>query len=103
MTSRRNNKNIIVDNTRNFNNIIEEVQKKIIDQNNLEDELNYFHDKIIPFGKYKNKSLQSLYIENYNYCIWLSNNIQDPKYDLFDFIQIVKKYQSPKYNPKNHH
>ena len=63
MTSRRNNKNnnIVVDNTKHYSNIIEEEQKKIIDQNNLEDELNYFHDKIMPFGKYKNKSPQSLY------------------------------------------
>ena len=32
----------------------------------------------MPFGKYKNKSFQALYFENYNYCLWLSENIQDP-------------------------
>ena len=55
------------------------------------------------FGKYKNKSFQALYFENYNYCLWLSENIQDLKYDSLDFIQLVKKYKTPIYTPKNHH
>ena len=60
-----------------------------------------FSEKLMPFGKFKNKSFQALYFENYNYCLWLSENIQDPKYDLLDFIQLVKKYKSPIYTPKN--
>ena len=59
---------------------------------NLVEELNNFSEKLMPFGKFKNKSFQALYFENYNYCLWLSETIQDPKYDLFDFIQLVKKY-----------
>ena len=70
---------------------------------NLVEELNNFSDKLMPFGKFKNKSFQALYFENYNYCLWLSENIQDPKYDLLDFINLVKKYKSPIYTPKNHH
>ena len=30
--------------------------------------------------------------ENYNDCLWLSETIQDPKYDLLEFINLVKKY-----------
>ena len=71
--------------------------------NNLVEELNNFSDKMIPFGKYKNKSFQALYFENYNYCLWLNENIQDTKYDLLDFIQLVKKYKTPIYTPKNHY
>ncbi len=71
--------------------------------NNLVEELNNFSDKLMPFGKFKNKSFQAMYFENYNYCLWLSENIQDPKYDLLEFIQLVKKYKSPIYTPKNHH
>ena len=111
MASRKSIKN----NNRNSNDIIEEEQKKnnFVDvvvspasaptTNNLVEELNNFSDKLMPFGKFKNKSFQTLYFENYNYCLWLSENIQDPKYDLLDFIQLVKKYKSSIYTPKNHH
>ena len=108
MVSRKSIKN----NNRNHNKIIEEEQKKnnFVDvfvaptnTNNLIEELNNFSEKIMPFGKYKNKSFQAFYFENYNYCLWLSENIQDPKYDLSEFIQLVKKYKSPIYNNKNHH
>ena len=107
----KNNKNI----NRNYNDIIEEEKKNnnFVDvvspapttttNNNLVEELNNFSDKIMPFEKFKNKSFQALYFENYNYCLWLSENIQDPKYDLLDFIQLVKKYKTPIYTPKNHH
>ena len=71
--------------------------------NNLGEELNNFSEKLMPFGKFKNESFQALYFENYNYCLWLSDNIQDPKYDLLDFIQLIKKYKSPIYTPKNHY
>ena len=100
----------IKNNNRNYNDIIEEEKKKnnFVDvvthtNNNLVEELNNFSDKMMPFGKFKNKSFQALYFENYNYCLWLSETIKDPKYDLFDFIQVVKKYRSPIYTPKNHH
>ena len=95
---------------KNYNNIIQEEQKKnnFVDvspapTNNLVEELNNFSEKLMPFGKFKNKSFQALYFENYNYFLWLSENIQDPKYDLLDFIQLVKKYKTPIYTPKNHH
>ena len=104
----KNNKN-----NKNYNDIIEEEQKKnnFVDvvspapapANNLVEELNNFSDKLMPFGKFKNKSFQALYFENYNYCLWLSETIQDPKYDLLEFINLVKKYKSPIYTPKNHH
>ena len=112
MASRgKNNNNNNINNNKNYNDIIEEEKRKnFVDvvsptpaTNNLVEELNNFSDKMMPFGKFKNKSFQALYFENYNYCLWLSENIQDPKYDLLDFIQLVKKYKSPIYNPKNHH
>ena len=102
-------------NNKNYNDIIEEEQKKnnFVDvvspaptptpATNLVEELNNFSDKLMPFGKFKNKSFQALYFENYNYCLWLSENIQDPKYDLLEFINLVKKYRSPIYTPKNHY
>ena len=105
MASRKSMKN----NNKNYNDIIEEEKKNnnfvdvVSPSNNLVEELNNFSEKLMPFGKFKNKSFQALYFENYNYCLWLSENIQDPKYDLFDFIQLVKKYRSPIYIPKNHH
>ena len=87
MASRESRGKSIKNNNRNYNDIIEEEQKKnnFVDvspaptNNNLVEELNNFSDKMIPFGKYKNKSFQALYFENYNYCLWLSENIQDPK------------------------
>ena len=113
MASRKSsNKN----NNRNYNDIIEEEQKKNCSalnsvgvvaptntNNNFVEEFLNFSEKIMPFGKHKNKSFQVLYFKNYNYCLWLSENIQDPKYDLLEFIQLVKKYKSPIYTPKNHH
>ena len=98
----------IKNNNKNFNDIIEEEKNNnfvdiVSPTNNLVEELNNFSDKMMPFGKFKNKSFQALYFENYNYCLWLSENIQDPKYDLLDFIQLVKKYKSPIYTPKSHH
>ena len=108
MASRKSIKN----NNKNYIDIIEEEQKKKIfvdvvvsptSTNNLVEELNNFSEKLMPFGKFKNKSFQALYFENYNYCLWLSENIQDPKYDLLEFINLVKKYKSPIYTPKNHH
>ena len=97
-------------NNKNYNDIIEEEKKNnnFVDvvsttNNNLVEELNNFSEKLMPFGKFKNKSFQALYFENYNYCLWLSENIQDPKYDLLEFINLVKKYRSPIYTPKNHH
>ena len=97
-TRGKNNKN----NNKNYNDIIEEEQKKnnfvdvvVSPATNLVEELNNFSDKLMPFGKFKNKSFQALYFENYNYCLWLSENIQDPKYDLLEFINLVKKYKSP--------
>ena len=110
MASRKSTKN----NNKNYNDIIEEEKKNnnFVDvvspapttsTNNLVEELNNFSEKLMPFGKFKNKSFQALYFENYNYCLWLSENIQDPKYDLLEFINLVKKYKSPIYTPKNHH
>ena len=89
----KNNKN-----NKNYNYIIEEEKKNnnFVDvvptttTNNLVEELNNFSDKLMPFGKFKNKSFQALYFENYNYCLWLSETIQDPKYDLLEFINLVK-------------
>ena len=104
----KNNKN----NNKNYNDIIEEEKKNnnFIDvvppttnTNNLVEELNNFSDKLMPFGEFKNKSFQALYFENYNYCLWLSETIQDPKYDLLEFINLVKKYRTPIYTPKNHY
>ena len=114
MASRKSIKN---NNRNDYNTVVEEEQKKnnFVDvivspspapaptTNNLVEELNNFSEKLMPFGKFKNKSFQALYFENYNYCLWLSENIQDPKYDLLEFINLVKKYKSPIYNPKNHH
>ena len=108
MAVRKSTKN----NNKNYNDIIEEEKKNnnFVDvvtttstNNNLVEELNNFSDKLMPFGKFKNKSFQALYFENYNYCLWLSETIQDPKYDLLEFINLVKKYKSPIYTPKNHH
>ena len=102
-------------NNKNYNDIIEEEKKNnnFVDvvspapttttNNNLVEELNNFSEKLMSFGKFKNKSFQAVNFENYNYCLWLSETIQDPKYDLFDFINLVKKYRSPIYTPKNHH
>ena len=101
-------------NNKNYNDIIEEEKKNnnFVDvvspspttsTNNLVEELNNFSEKLMPFGKFKNKSFQALYFENYNYCLWLSETIQDPKYDLLEFINLVKKYKSPIYTPKNHY
>ena len=105
MATRKSMKN----NNKNYNDIIEEEQKNnnfvspTTSTNNLVEELNNFSDKLMPFGKFKNKSFQALYFENYNYCLWLIETIQELKYDLLDFIQLVKKYRSPIYTPKNHH
>ena len=98
----------IKNNNRYYNDIREEEKKNnnfvdVSPANNWVEKLNNFSEKIMPFGKYKNKSFQALYFENFNYCLWLSENIQDPKYDLLEFIQLVKKYKSPIYTPKNHH
>ena len=100
----KNNKNYndIIEEEKNNNNFVDVVTTTSTN-NNLVEELNNFSDKLMPFGKFKNKSFQALYFENYNYCLWLSETIQDPEYDLFDFIQLVKKYRSPIYTPKNHH
>ena len=69
MASRKNNKN----NNRNYNDIIEEEQKKnnFVDvvvspapapvSNNLVEELNNFSEKLMPFGKFKNKSLSIIF------------------------------------------
>ena len=102
MTTRgKNNKN-----NKNYIDIIEEEKKNnnfVSPATNLVEELNNFSEKLMPFGKFKNKSFQALYFENYNYCLWLSETIQEPKYDLLEFINLVKKYKSPIYTPKNHH
>ena len=99
----KNNKNYIdiIEEEKKNNNFVDVVSPAptTTTNNNLVEELNNFSEKLMPFGKFKNKSFQALYFENYNYCLWLSETIQDPKYDLFDFLQLVKKYQSP----KNHH
>ena len=103
-TRGKNNKN-----NKNYIDIIEEEKKNnnfvslTTPSNNLVEELNNFSDKMMPFRKFKNKSFQALYFENYNYCLWLSETIQEPKYDLLEFINLVKKYKSPIYTPKNHH
>ena len=68
MATRKNN-NKIIDNSRECNIIIEEERKRIIEQNNLVEELNYFNDKVMPFDKYKGKPFKGLYFENYNYCL----------------------------------
>ena len=93
MATRKSMKN----NNKNYNDIIEEEKKNnysvlnSVDvvttntttntNNNLVEELNNFSDKLMPFGKFKNKSFQALYFENYNYCLWLSENVQEPKYN----------------------
>ena len=103
-TRGKNNKN-----NKNYIDIIEEEKKNnnfvspATPATNLVEELNNFSKKLMPFGKFKNKSFQALYFENYNYCLWLSENIQEPKYDLLEFINLVKKYKSSIYTPKNHH
>ena len=75
-TRGKNNKN-----NKNYNDIIEEEKKKnnFVDvvvspaptpaTNNLVEELNNFSDKLMLFGKFKNKSFQALYFNN-----------SDPKY-----------------------
>ena len=102
MASRESRGKYNKNNNRNQNDIIEEEKNNnnfvdVSPANNLVEELNNFSKKLMPFGKYKNKSFQALYFENFNYCLWLSENIQDPKYDLLEFIQLVKKYKSPIY------
>ena len=71
-------------NNKNYNDIIEEEKKNnnFVDvvvssttTNNLVEELNNFSEKLMPFGKFKNKSFRAMYFENYNYCLWLSENI----------------------------
>ena len=47
----------------------------------------------MPFGKNKDKSFKMMYIEDYNYCLWLSEKIILPIGDLCDFIEFVKKYR----------
>ena len=103
-STKNNNKNYndIIEEEKNNNNFVDVVTTTSTN-NNLVEELNNFSEKLMPFGKFKNKSFQALYFENYNYCLWLSENIQDPKYDLLEFINLVKKYKSPIYTPKNHH
>ena len=100
----KNNKNYndIIEEEKNNNNFVDVVTTTSTN-NNLVEELNNFSEKLMPFGKFKNKSFQAMYFEDYNYCLWLSENIQDPKYDLLEFINLVKKYKSPIYTPKNHH
>ena len=79
-TRGKNNKN-----NKNYIDIIEEEKKNnysvlnsvdvvspaptITTNNNLVEELNNFSDKLMRFGKFKNKSFQALYFENYNYCL----------------------------------
>ena len=59
----KNNKNI----NRNYNDIIEEEKKNnnfvdvVSPTNNWVEELNNFSEKLMPFGKFKNKSFQALY------------------------------------------
>ena len=36
--------------------------------NNFYEELNYFENKFMSFGKNKDKSFKMMYIEDYNYC-----------------------------------
>ena len=56
----------IKNNNKNYNDIIEEEQKKnnfidvITPTNNLVEELNNFSNRLMPFVKYKNKSFQAL-------------------------------------------
>ena len=91
----KNNKN----NNRNYSDIIEEEKKNnnfldVVspnDTNNFNEELNYFVNKFMPFGKNKDKSFKLMYIEDYNYCLWLSEKIILPIGDLYDFIEFVKK------------
>ena len=96
MATRESRGKSIKNNNRNYNDIIEEEKKKnnFVDispaptnTNNLIEELNNFSEKIMQFGKYKNKSFQALYLENYNYCLWLSETIQEPK--LFFYIVLL--------------
>ena len=98
-TRGKNNKN----NNRNYNDIIEEEQKKnnFVDvspnstsTNNFHEELNYFENKFMPNGKNKDKSFKLMYIEDYNYCLWLSEKIIFLIGDLCDFIEFVKKYRT---------
>ena len=104
-STKNNNKNYnyIIEDEQKNNNFVSPTSPASCSALNLVEELNNFSDKLMPFGKFKNKSFQAMYFENYNYCLWLSENIQDPKYDLLEFINLVKKYKSPIYTPKNHH
>ena len=103
MKNNNKNYNDIIEEEKKNNNFVDVVSTTTTTSNNLVEELNNFSEKLMPFGKFKNKSFQALYFENYNYCLWLSENIQDPKYDLLEFINLVKKYKSPIYTPKNHY
>ena len=79
---------------------IEEKKIEIIDELNnpflniIEEELENFQTCIMPFGKHKGKSLRTIYIEDYIYCIWLSKNIKEPRGDLISFINLIKKYRT---------
>ena len=71
----------------------------ILGINNIE----YFEDKYIHFGKYSGESYKYIYKNDKSYCKWLKLNIKNPSRDMiecFEFLdshslqnkQIIKSY-----------
>ena len=87
----RNDYNTIVEEEKKNNNFVDVIAPT--DTNNFHEELNYFENKIMPFVKNNDKSFKMMYVEDYNYCLWLSEKIILPIGDLCDYIEFVKKYR----------
>ena len=85
---RYNNNAVTVDKKVNIINESDNIATRVID------ELNNFEQCIMPFGKYRGTSMKQMYLQDYKYCQWLSNNIQEPRGDLIEFIALVNKYKT---------
>ena len=53
--------------------------------NNIE----YFEDKYITFGKYSGKSYEYIYRNDKSYCKWLKLNIKNPNRDMIKFFEFL--------------
>ena len=53
--------------------------------NNIE----YFKDKYITFGKYSGKSYEYIYKNDKSYCKWLKLNIKNPNSDMKNFFEFI--------------
>ena len=87
----KSNKNIRVDQLPT--NIIY-IDEPILPTTRVIDELNNFEECIMPFGKYRGTSMKQMYLEDYKYCKWIADNIQEPRGKLIDFIALVNKYRT---------